>query len=240
MGSTTGINGLRIEAGGSLCAYDGIHTNTCGNTSTQGAQVIYFNSAGTNPIGGGSVTNPGSDATAFGLFISYGTFQFLGDANDQLTLTPANTSYPIYVVHEFNAYSGGIGIGTAGETGGAAQSIHGGALTCRYCRFVNVGSPAFPATMEGLAYELLSATVRRAHSITTGRWLTVGSTAARGNSYLTYSTFMAVASTSQTSQRQDALQPGRQRNLSIGRQYSLGRATSPWARVMARSNAASC
>ena len=159
MGSTTGINGLRIEAGGSLCAYDGIHTNTCGNTSTQGAQVIYFNSAGTNPIGGGSVTNPGSDATAFGLFISYGTFQFLGDANDQLTLTPANTSYPIYVVHEFNAYSGGIGIGTAGETGGAAQSIHGGVLTCRYCRFVNVGSPAFPATMEGLAYELRSAEV---------------------------------------------------------------------------------
>jgi hypothetical protein len=157
IGSTIGINGLRIEAGGSLCAYDRIHTNTCGNTSTQGAQVIYFNSTGTNPIGSGSVTNPGSDATAFGLFISYGTFQFLGDANDQLTLTPANTSYPIYVAHEFNAYSGGIGIGAGGETGGAAQSIHGGVLTCRYCKFVNVGSPAFPPMMEGLAYELRSA-----------------------------------------------------------------------------------
>ena len=154
LGSATGVNGLRIESGGSFCAYDGIHTNTCGNTSTQGPQAIYFNSTGTNPIGSGSVTNPGSDATAFGLFISYGTFQFLGDANDQLTLTPANTSYPIYIVHEYNAYSGGIGIGSGGETGGATQSIHGGSLTCRYCRFVNVGSPAFPATMEGLAYEL--------------------------------------------------------------------------------------
>jgi hypothetical protein len=118
---------------------------------------VYFNSTGTDPIGGGSVTNPGSAATAFGLFISYGTFQFLGDASDQLTLTPTNTSYPIYVVHEFNAYSGGIGIGTGGETGGAAQSIHGGVLTCRYCKFVNVGSPSFPATMEGLAYELRAA-----------------------------------------------------------------------------------
>src|SRR5664279_1812784 len=156
IGAATGINGLRIEAGGFLCAYDGIHTNTCGNTSTQGFQAIYFNSTGTNPIGSGSVTNPGSDATAFGLFISYGTFQFLGDGNDQLTLTPANTSYPIYVVHEYNAYSGGIGIGPGGETGGAAQNIHGGALTCRYCKFVNVGSPAFPTTMEGLAYELRS------------------------------------------------------------------------------------
>src|SRR5664280_2047059 len=128
IGAATGINGLRIEAGGFLCAYDGIHTNTCGNTSTQGFQAIYFNSTGTNPIGSGSVTNPGSDATAFGLFISYGTFQFLGDGNDQLTLTPANTSYPIYVVHEYNAYSGGIGIGPGGETGGAAQNIHGGSF----------------------------------------------------------------------------------------------------------------
>ena len=156
IGAATGINGLRIEAGGSLCAYDGIHTNTCGNTSTQGSQAIYFNSTGTNPIGSGSVTNPGSDATAFGLFISYGTFQFLGDANDQLTLTPANTSYPIYVVHEYNAYNGGIGIGPGGETGGAPQNIRGGVLTCRYCKFVNVGSSAFPTTMEGLAYELRS------------------------------------------------------------------------------------
>lgn len=154
MGSAEGINGLRIESGGSLCAYDGIHTNACGYTSTQGAQVIYFNSTGTNPIGSGSVTNPGSDATAFGLFISYGTFQFLGDARDQLTLTPATPGYPIYVVHEFDAYSGGIGIGPTGETGGAAQSIHGGVLVCHYCKFVNVGSPSFPATMEGLAYEL--------------------------------------------------------------------------------------
>ena len=154
LGTATGINGLRIESGGSFCAYDGIHTNTCGNTSTHGPQAIYFNSTGTNPIGSGSVTNPGSDATAFGLFISYGTFQFLGDTNDQLTLAPANTSYPIYIVHEYNAYSGGIGVGSGGETGGAAQSVHGGILTCRYCKVVNVGSPAFPATMEGLAYEL--------------------------------------------------------------------------------------
>ena len=156
MGSATGLNSLRIESGGSLCAYDSIHTNTCGNTSTQGPQVIYFNSTGTNPVGSGSVTNPGSDSTAFGLFVSYGTFQFLGDANDQLTLTPVNTSYPIYIVHEYNSYSGGIGIGTRGETGGAAPNIHGGVLTCRYCTFVNVGSPAFPATMEGLSYELRS------------------------------------------------------------------------------------
>jgi hypothetical protein len=156
IGSVIGINGLRIESGGSFCAYDGIHTNTCGNTSTQGPQVIYFNSTGKNPIGGGSVTNPGSDATAFGLFISYGTFQFLGDVNDQLTLTPANTSYPIYIVHEYNAYIGGIGIGSGGETGGATQNIHGGVLTCRYCKVVNVGSPAFPNTMEGAAYELRS------------------------------------------------------------------------------------
>src|ERR1019366_8714763 len=154
--SGTGINKLSIEAGGSLCSYDGSHP-TCGNISRQGPQTIYFNSTGTNPIGSGAITNPGSDATAFGVFVSYGTFQFLGDANDQLTLTPANTSYPIYVAHEFNAYSGGIGIGAGGETGGAAQSIHGGVLTCRYCKFVNVGSPAFPPMMEGLAYELRSA-----------------------------------------------------------------------------------
>src|ERR1700680_4301855 len=44
IGSVIAINGLRIESGGSFCAYDGIHTNTCGNTSTQGPQVIYFNS----------------------------------------------------------------------------------------------------------------------------------------------------------------------------------------------------
>ena len=208
LGSATGINGLRIESGGSFCAYDGIHTNTCGNTSTQGPQAIYFNSMGTNPIGSGSVTNPGSDATAFGLFISYGTFQFLGDANDQLTLTPANTSYPIFIVHEYNAYSGGIGIGSGGETGGAPQSIHGGVLTCRYCRFVNVGSPAFPATIEGLAYELRASETTPTSSLdienyefdspyeftvgngiggcstTTGRWLAAGLMAAPGNFYL--------------------------------------------------------
>lgn len=159
MGSATGLNGLRIEAGGSLCAYDGTHTNTCGNTSTQGPQAIYFNSTGSNPVGSGSVTNPGSDATAFGLFISYGTFQFLGNANNQLTLTPGDTSYPIYVVHEYNAYNGGIGIGPQGETGGSVQSVHGGVFTCHYCTLVNVGSAAFPATMEGLAYELRSSEI---------------------------------------------------------------------------------
>lgn len=154
--SGTGINKLSIEAGGSLCSYDGTHT-TCGNKSTQGAQTIYFNSTGTNPIGSGSIYNPGSDATAFGVYMAYGTFYYQGDASNHLILTAANATSPIYVVHEWDSYNGGTGIGTTGETGGARQGTHGAVFTCYYCKLVNVGSSSFPQYMEGLAYSLKAA-----------------------------------------------------------------------------------
>ena len=162
--SGTGINKLSIEAGGSLCSYDGSHP-TCGNISRQGPQTIYFNSTGTNPIGSGAITNPGSDATAFGVFVSYGTFQFLGSASNTLTLTAADGASPIYVVHERGSYNGGTGIGTAGETGGAVQSIHGGIFTCKFCVFENIGNPSFPAMIEGLAYELQSTEITPTSSL---------------------------------------------------------------------------
>jgi len=162
--SATGLNSLRIEAGGSIYSYDGTHS-ACAYTSTQGNLTLYLASNGTNPIGSGSVTNPGSDATASGVFMAYGTFCYQGDASDQLTLTAANGTSPIYVVHEWDSYSGGIGIGTTGETGGAKQAIHGAVFTCYYCKLVNLGSSSFPTAMEGLAYSLKSTDVTPTSSL---------------------------------------------------------------------------
>jgi hypothetical protein len=151
--SATGINKLSVEAGGSLCSYDGTHTS-CGYTSSQGAQTIYFDSTGTDAIGSGSITNPGSDATAFGVFMGHGIFQFIGSPGNVLTFTAADGSSPIYIVHQQGGYDGGTGIGTGGETGGGAQGTYGAVFSCYYCKFENVGSSSFPQYMEGLAYAL--------------------------------------------------------------------------------------
>jgi hypothetical protein len=162
--AATGLNSLRIESGGSVYSYDGTHA-ACGYTSTQDNLTLYLNSTGTDPIGSGSKLNPGSDATAFGIYVAYGTFCYQGDVRDLLTLTAANRASPIYFVHEWDSYSGGIGIGTTGETGGAQQSIHGAASTCYYCKFVNLGNSSFPAQMEGLAYSLYSSEVTPTNSL---------------------------------------------------------------------------
>lgn len=162
-GSSVGINSLRIEAGGTLYSYDGVHTGcqtaTLGYTSTQGNLTDYYNSTGTDPIGGGTITNPGSGATAFGIFMSYGTFCYMGGASDQLTSIAANGTSPIYFTHISGAYSGGINITTGGETGGALQGTHGATASCYYCNFIHLGSSSFPRHMEGLSYETKSAEV---------------------------------------------------------------------------------
>jgi hypothetical protein len=83
-----GIKTIRI-AGGTLQA-----SSTFGSTLT-----VTFGSTGSNPIGSGSETNPGSDATMHGFFIESGTLNLTGATSTPIVLTSQDDASPIYIQH---------------------------------------------------------------------------------------------------------------------------------------------
>ncbi len=160
LGSATGINTLRVEKNGSLCSYDGVHAGVCGYTAVA-SRTITFNSTGTNAIGSGTNANPGSNATSMGLFMSYGTFNWVGSSTATLTIAPKNLSSttPIWIAHFFSMYNGCTGITTTGCTGGAAQSTYGAVFTCQFCIGKYLGATSMASPYAGIEYDVRTADV---------------------------------------------------------------------------------
>lgn len=90
----TGMGWIRIEN-------DGILDSDCASPHS-----IYFGSTGTNPIGSGSGSNPGADASMFGLFVSFGTVNLSCAAPNNVTITSANGESPWYIHHVYADYVG--------------------------------------------------------------------------------------------------------------------------------------
>jgi hypothetical protein len=97
---------------------------------TDGAapHAIYFASTGMDPVGTGSATTPGEDATMFGLLLGKtgltGGVDFTAaTATNFVEVRAANTTYPIYVSHVY---------GTLGGNGGTAVKL-------KYTKLTNIG-----------------------------------------------------------------------------------------------------
>jgi hypothetical protein len=92
------------------------------------AITIYFGSTGTDPLGGGTATNPTfSSATMSGIFAAKGTVSLVGTATYPVTLTTANSSYSFYIHHQYGDYVAG-----AAQYGDAV-------ITLEYCVISNLG-----------------------------------------------------------------------------------------------------
>ncbi|KKT14697.1 MAG: hypothetical protein UV94_C0008G0013 [Parcubacteria group bacterium GW2011_GWC1_43_30] len=66
------------------------------------AYTIYFASTGTDPLGGGTNTNPTfASASMFGFFVARGTLALDGDATHIHTITSGNDTNPIYIHHNW-------------------------------------------------------------------------------------------------------------------------------------------
>jgi hypothetical protein len=112
-----GIKRLDINGTGAMLVTDGAAAHT-----------IYFGSVGTDPVGTGSGTTPGEDATMFGILLGKTTLtggvDFTGaTASNYVELRAANTTYPIYISHVY---------GTLGGNGGTSVKL-------KYTKLTNIG-----------------------------------------------------------------------------------------------------
>lgn len=129
---TIPAGGTYGSAGAGLCTIrTGYQSTLCLRASmgTPGAcstpdfpTTIIFGSTGTNPIGSGSNTNPGSDATMHGFFNSRGNLNLTG--NWLVTITSGDGTSPVYFHHEFTDID--TGESTIGPTGTNGTSSHTG------------------------------------------------------------------------------------------------------------------
>lgn len=65
------------------------------------ARTITFASTGSDPVGSGTATNPGADATMFGIFAASGVLDLTGTAVNPVTLTSQDDASPIYIHHNW-------------------------------------------------------------------------------------------------------------------------------------------
>ncbi len=105
-----GMGWIRIENGGQL------------NSDCLAPHAIYFGSTGTDPIGSGSIGNPGADASMFGFFASFGTLNLSCAQPNNVTITSADESHPWYIHHALEDYVGCTQISGNVCNGGSAAN----------------------------------------------------------------------------------------------------------------------
>jgi hypothetical protein len=131
-----------------------------GNTlslSTSSPRTIIFGSTGLDPVGSGTTTNPGLDATMHGFFIAKGTLDLRAAAANPLTITTADDSSPFYIHHGWGDYVNGktarnaatiriyyadmyhLGANVSGFYGiNHVSSSAGNVVDIRYCRITGL------------------------------------------------------------------------------------------------------
>src|SRR5262249_28852825 len=90
----TGLGWVRIENGGTLDA------------DCAAPHAVYFGSTGTDPVGAGSSTNPGANASMFGFFVSYGTLNLSCAQPNNVSISSADENPPWYIHHQYGDYPG--------------------------------------------------------------------------------------------------------------------------------------
>ena len=106
-----------------------IHGASSGLTvDSTAARTILFASTGSDPIGTGSTTNPGDDATAHGFFVSSGTLDLQGTGVNPVTIDSGDSTSPIYFHHAW---------GDVNHNGTAVYNNLG--ISLKYCIINNCG-----------------------------------------------------------------------------------------------------
>jgi hypothetical protein len=116
-------------------------------------RTIAFASTGTDPIGSGSPSNPGSDATMFGIMVS-GVLDLEGTSGNWITLTSYNDTSPIYIHHQANDYVGCTMI--VNNVCNGQPAINGAVLRFRYINARHLGTAI--EYYEGLFWDMRSGT----------------------------------------------------------------------------------
>lgn len=111
-----------------------------GTITVSAGVTITFNSTGTNPVGSGSLTNPGSDATMQGFFLAKGTaFNISGTAASRVVLTAANGTSPVYINHNGADYTGCTTFTSNVCNGSAGVNVAYPAIAITYADIYNLG-----------------------------------------------------------------------------------------------------
>lgn len=109
-----GIKNIQILGASAALTVDGAAQRT-----------IWFGSTGTNPVGSGSATAPGADATMFGFLVDRGTLSFSNaTATNYVRITTANGTSPFFIRHIWGG-------------GGVNQVAN---LTLRYTKLERLGT----------------------------------------------------------------------------------------------------
>jgi hypothetical protein len=136
-----GSKWIRVENNGSL---------TLDNSQPR---TIKFASTGTDPIGSGSMYNPGGDATMFGFFVS-GLLDLEGTPANWVTVTSYNDASPIYIHHERKDF---VGCTTLVNNVCNGQSgISGAILKLRYVNAKHLGTAV--QYFDGINWDMRSGT----------------------------------------------------------------------------------
>jgi len=122
----TGMGWIRIENGGIL------------DSDCAAPHSIYFGSTGTNPIGAGNSSNPGANASMFGLFVSFGTVNLACAAPNNVSITSANEESPWYIHHVYGDYVGCTSI--TGNVCSGSPGIHGAVLNLQNVSASHLGT----------------------------------------------------------------------------------------------------
>lgn len=117
-------------------------------------RTIAFASTGTDPIGSGSPSNPGADASMFGFLVS-GTLDIEGTPNNWITITSFNDSSPVYVHHQANDYVGCTTL--VNNLCNGEPEINGASLKLRYVHAKHFGTPV--QYFDGIGWDMRSGTV---------------------------------------------------------------------------------
>lgn len=142
VGTTCGGTGwIRVENTGTL------------TVDSSQPRTISFGSTGTDPIGSGSASNPGADASMFGLIVS-GSLDIEGTPTNWVTLTSDNDSSPIYIHHQANDYVGCTTLTNDVCNGHAA--VNGASLKMRYVNAKHFGTGV--QYYDGLVWDMRSGT----------------------------------------------------------------------------------
>jgi hypothetical protein len=138
VGTSCGGSGwIRVENTGSL---------TVDNSQPR---TVLFASRGTNPVGSGTASNPGVDASMFGFFVS-GVLDLEGTPNNWVTLSSYNDASPIYIHHQAQDFIGCTAL--VNNVCNGYRAINGASLKMRYVNARHFGTNI--QYFDGLAWDM--------------------------------------------------------------------------------------
>jgi hypothetical protein len=116
-------------------------------------RTLAFASTGADPIGSGSSSNPGADASMFGFVVS-GVLDLEGTPQNWITITSFDDSSPVYLHHQAQDWIGCTAI--VNNVCNGHSAINGASLKMRYVNARHLGAPV--KYYEGIGWDMRSGT----------------------------------------------------------------------------------